>query len=371
MEEGPGVTGYPRTDREERVAAPALRDLVGTMFGRCGMSGEDAALLADTLIVADLQGVHSHGVLRVPEYVRKLRAEGVDPRGRPRVVTDRGAALVVDGGNSMGQVGAAFAMRRAIERACDTNVAVAAVRGSNHCGAMAYYATMALPQDMVGLAATSALPTMAPWGGVDKILGINPLAVAIPAGREGPVVFDAAFSASSHGKIRVYHQKGAPLPPDWAFDSDGRPTTDPVVALAGLLRPVGGYKGTGLALVWGLLATLLSGAAYGTELGSMVDGPQAGQDGHVFLALRVAGFEEPARFKTRVDAVVRQIRACRRAPGVKRVYPPGHLEAETARRYTEEGIPLTEATLAALEETARALGCDTGTLVVTRSGPTP
>jgi hypothetical protein len=165
------VTGYPGTDREERVAAPALRDLVGTMFGRCGMSGEDATLLADTLIVADLQGVHSHGVLRVPEYVRKLRAEGVDPRGRPRVVTDRGAALVVDGGNSMGQIGAAFAMRRAIERAGDTNVAVAAVRGSNHCGAMAYYAAMALPKDMVGLAATNALPTMAPWGGVDKILG--------------------------------------------------------------------------------------------------------------------------------------------------------------------------------------------------------
>lgn len=336
------MTGYPGTDRERRAAAPPLRDLVETMFGRCGMSVGDAALLADTLVVADLQGVHSHGVLRVPEYVRKLRAEGVDPRGCPRVVTDRGAALVVDGGNSMGQIGAAFAMRRAIERARDTNVAVAAVRGSNHCGAMAYYAAMAPPEDMVGLAATNALPTMAPWGGVDKILGINPLAVAIPAGREPPIIFDAAFSASSHGKIRVYHQKGVPLPPDWAFDAGGRPTTDPMVALAGLLRPVAGYKGTGLALVWGLLATLLSGAAYGTELGNMVDGPQAGRDGHVFLALRVAGFEEPAHFKARVDAAVRQIRASRRVPGVEGVYPPrtprGRDRAPLRRgRYSADG----------------------------------
>jgi LDH2 family malate/lactate/ureidoglycolate dehydrogenase len=362
------VSGYPGIDRERRVAAPALRGLVGAIFERCGMGAEEAALVADTLVRADLQGVHSHGVLRVPEYVQKLCARGVDPRGRPRLVSDRGAALVVDGGNSMGQVGAAFAMRGAIRRARETNVAVAAVRGSNHCGAMAYYAAMALPEDMIGLAATDALPTMAPWGGIDKILGINPLAVAIPAGEEPPLVFDAAFSGSSHGKLRVYQQKGASIPPDWAYDAEGRPTTDPAAALTGLLQPIGGYKGTGLALVWGVLATLLSGAAYGTELGNMVDGPRAGQDGHVFLALRVAGFEEPARFKARMDAVIRQIRASRRAPGVDRVYPPGHLEAETAQRYADEGIPLADATLADLARAARALDCDTAALAAAAPG---
>jgi LDH2 family malate/lactate/ureidoglycolate dehydrogenase len=361
------MAGYPGSERERRIGAPVLRGLVSGIFERCGMGAEDAALLADTLVAADLRGVHSHGVLRVPEYVRKLRAHGVDPRGRPRVAGDRGAALVVDGANSMGQIGAAFAMRRAIERARDTNVAVAAVRGSNHCGAMAYYAAMALAEDMIGLAATNALPTMAPWGGLDKILGINPLAIAVPAGAELPVVFDAAFSGSSHGKIRVYQQKGAGIPPDWAFDAEGRPTTDPTVALAGLLQPIGGYKGTGLALVWGVLSTLLSGAAYGTELGNMVDGPRTGQDGHVFLALRVAGFEDTVRFKARMDTIIRQIRACRRAPGVEGVYPPGHIEAETARRYAEKGIPLTEATLADLEETAHELGLVPG-LVRAASG---
>jgi len=186
---------------------------------------------------------------------------------------------------------------------------------------------LALPEDMIGIAATNALPTMAPWGGVDKILGINPLAVAIPAGEEDPIVLDAAFSGSSHGKIRVYQQKGEHIPPDWAFDADGHPTTDPAAAINGLLQPIGGYKGTGLALVMGVLSTLLSGASYGTELGNMVDGPQAGNDGHFYLAIKVSAFVDLPEFKGRVDTIVRQIRNGRKAFNASRIYAPGELEA--------------------------------------------
>src|SRR3712207_632382 len=177
----------------------ALQALVEAIFAACGMGPDDARLLADTLVVADLRGVHSHGVLRVPEYVKKLRQDGVDPAGRPRVAVDAGAALVVDGGNSMGQIGATFAMRQAIERARTTGLAAAAVRGSNHCGAMAYYAMLALPEEMIGLTTTNALPAMAPWGGAERILGINPLAVAIPAAAEPPLVLDIAFSGAAVG----------------------------------------------------------------------------------------------------------------------------------------------------------------------------
>jgi LDH2 family malate/lactate/ureidoglycolate dehydrogenase len=247
-------------------------------------------------------------------------------------------------------------MRLAIERARTTNLAAVAVRGSNHCGAMAYYAMQALPEDMIGLATTNALPTMAPWGGADKIVGINPLAVAIPAAEADPIVLDTAFSGSSHGKVRVYHQKGLPIPDTWAFDPHGQPTTDAAVALDGLLQPIGGYKGVGLAIVMGILSTLLSGAAYGTELGNMVDGPRPGRDGHFFLALRVAGFEDPARFKARVDGIVRQIHASQLAPGAERVYAPGEPEAELSRRYRVEGIPLNDATLRDLSEAAEGLG---------------
>jgi LDH2 family malate/lactate/ureidoglycolate dehydrogenase len=352
------MSGYQTTERDRIVSPDDLAATVGPIFERSGMSPEDAALVTDSLVTADLRGVHSHGVLRVPEYAAKLRTGGVDPRGRPFVARDSGAALVVDGANSMGQVGSTFAMRLAVERARSTGVAAVAVRGSNHNGAMSYYAMMALPEDQIGLATTNALPTMAAWGGTDKILGINPLGVAIPAGAEAPIVFDAAFSGSAHGKIRVYAQKGLPIPEGWAFDKDGRPTTDATAALDGLLQPIGGFKGTGLALIMGVLSSVLSGAAYGTELGNMVDGPRPGRDGHFFLAVNVAAFEEPARFKARVDAIVREIHASRRAPGVERVYAPGELEAETERRYRREGVPLPEQTLRDIAATARELGLD-------------
>jgi LDH2 family malate/lactate/ureidoglycolate dehydrogenase len=333
-----------------------LEPAVAAIFERCGMSSGDAALVAQTLLWADLRGVHSHGVLRVPEYVRKLRERGVDPAGRPRVVQAAEAAILVEGGNSMGQVAAAFAMRQAIERARRTNVAVASVRGSNHCGALGYYAALALPEDMIGLATTNALPTMAPWGGKDKIVGINPLAVAIPAAAEPPVVLDCGFSHSSHGKIRVYHQKGWLIPQNWALDPDGRPTTDPAAAIHGLLQPIGGYKGVGLALVMGILSSVLSGASYGTELGNMIDGARPGQDGHFFLALRIAAFEEPGVFKGRVDGIIRQIRASHPAAPGARLYAPGGLEAEIEAQNRAEGVPLNAETLAGLEAAAGSLG---------------
>lgn len=328
------------------------------------MSHDDAGLLADTLVRADLRAIHSHGVLRVPDYVAKLTREGVDPRGRPQVVREAGAVVVVDGGNSMGQIGGTFAMREAIARGQAHGLGAAAVRGSNHCGAMDHYAMLALPHDMIGIASSNALPTMAPWGGIDKIIGMNPLAVAIPAAAEPPIVLDIAFGATAHGKIRVYHQKGAALPAGWAFDAEGRPTTDAAAALDGLIQPIGGHKGIGLAVVTGVLSTLLSGAAYGTALGNMADGPKAGADGHFFMALDIAAFGEPAAFKRRVDDVIRQIRASRPAPGVVRTYAPGELEAEYEARYRRDGIPLNDATLAGIAAAARERGVEEGLIAL-------
>lgn len=350
------MSPYPGTGSERRVSAGALHRTVSAIFQQCGVAAQDADLVADTLVVADLQGVHSHGVLRVPDYVQHLQVRGVNPRGRPRVVQDAVAAIVVDGDNSMGQVALTFATRAAIERARTSNVAVAAVRGSNHCGAMAYYARLALAEDMVGLATTNALPTMAPWGAIDKILGINPLAAAIPAADERPIVMDAAFSHSAHGKIRVFQQKGLPIPDHWAFDQEGRPTSDPAAAIQGLLQPIGAYKGTGFALVMGILSTVLSGASYGTELGNMVAGARPGHDGHFVCAIRIAAFEDPDRFKRRVDTILRELHASRRVDGIERVYAPGEIEAETEASYRKAGIPLNDVTLTAVTEVAHHLG---------------
>jgi LDH2 family malate/lactate/ureidoglycolate dehydrogenase len=300
--------------------------------------------------------------MRVPDYVAKLTRAGVDAKGRPHVVRDAGAALVIDGGNAMGQIAGAFAMDKAIERARETGVAFAAVGHSNHCGAMAWYAMQAMARDMIGIAATNALPTMAPWGGAERVVGINPIAVAMPSATQLPLVLDTAFSGSAMGKIVVYRQKGESIPADWAFDADGRPTTDPVAAMSGLLRPIGGFKGVGLAMVTGILSTLLSGAAYGTGLGDLTNGPLPGKDGHFMMALNVSAFTDLPAFKRQMDEVIAELRNCKKAPGAKRIYSPGELEHETSARYRAEGIPLNDETLAGISKAARDLGADLSTL---------
>lgn len=341
---------YPSVSSDSCVEAATLLARVTAIFENAGMEAADATLLADSLVTADLRGVHSHGILRVPDYVKKLKWEGVDPKGRPFVVKRKGASIVVDGNNAMGQIAGSFAMNEAIATASELGVAMAAIRGSNHCGALFHTAMKALDRNMIGIVGTNALPTMAPWGGCDKILGINPLGVAIPAKEEPPIILDAAFSASSHGKIRIYHQKGLSIPEGWAFDRNGSPTTDTAAALVGLLQPIGAFKGTGLAIVVGILSSLLSGAAFGTELGNMETGPTPGRDGQFVFAIDVDFFEDGGVFRSRVDNIVRQIRASAPAPGFERCYAPGEIEFETERRYRKEGIPLNAESLAGLEQ---------------------
>jgi LDH2 family malate/lactate/ureidoglycolate dehydrogenase len=356
------VAIYPKSENDLRVSADRLSEVVRAIFSACGVSEADAALLAESLVSADLRGIHSHGVLRIPEYVKKLTKDGVDPRGRPRIVSERGAAIVIDGGNSMGQIGGAFAMKRAIEKARDVGLALAAVRGSNHCGAMDWYTLMAARAGMIGLAGTNALPTMAPWGGMEKIVGINPLSIAMPAKKHSPFVLDFAFGATAHGKIRVYHQKGSPLPEGWAFNADGQPTTDAAQALSGLIQPIGQHKGVGLGMAIGMMATLLSGAAYGTELGDMIKGPGPGLDGHFFAAIDIAAFQDVESFKERVDGVIDEVHQSRPRAGISRLLVPGEIEAEFESAYARDGILLAKTTVDDIAVAANALGVESSGL---------
>lgn len=207
------------------------------IFAAAGVDAADLALLAATLVRAGLRGIHSHGTLCVPEYVKKLTVDGVDPGGRPQVVRQTGGAIVVDVANAMGQVAMSFALDQAIVTAREHGVAMAAVGRSNHCGAMDYWAMRALPQATIGIAGTNALPTMVPWGGLDKIVGMNPLAISVSDHEEPAIVVDLAFGMTAHGKIRVYEQKGQPIPGNWATDTAENLTTDAAAALAGLILP--------------------------------------------------------------------------------------------------------------------------------------
>jgi LDH2 family malate/lactate/ureidoglycolate dehydrogenase len=353
---------YPGNENEQRIDEAVLVRVVADIFSACGMASQDAWLVADSLVHADLRGIHSHGVMRVPVYVGKLLDEGVDPKGQPGIEREQGAALVIDGANAMGQVAVTFAMRAAIERAERTGVCTAAIANSNHCGAMDYYALMASEADMIGLATTNALPTMAPYGGADRILGINPLGIAIPAGDHPPVVLDTSFGATARGRIEIYQQKGLALPDDWALDSDGRPTTDPAVALNGLIAPAGAHKGSGLAVMTGLLSTILTGAAYGTQLGNVDEGPRAGADGQFVMVINPAAFDTVDAVKTRADGVVEEILKSRRAPGFDSVLPPGRLESNLMEEFAEDGIPLNQETIENIRAAADRLGTDASAL---------
>jgi LDH2 family malate/lactate/ureidoglycolate dehydrogenase len=331
------------------VDAGDLRERVRGIFARLGLPEHDAAVVADQLVEADLRGVHSHGVMRVPSYVAGLKGGRINPRPQIRVVVDHGAQAVVDGDNAMGQVAAFRANELAIERGREHGLAGVALRRSGHAGAMAYYPIRALRHGLIGFATTNAGINMPPTGGVQKLVGNNPFAIAVPTGRDWPMVLDMATSVVAGGKLDVARAKGEPIPLGWARDVQGRPTTDPVAARQGSLEPLGGPKGYGMAVMLDVLAGVLSGGRFGAGLG----GPGSGQ---FFLTLAVERYMPLEEFKARMEQLLDQLHACPRAPGVERIYVAGEIEWELQQRRTREGVPLEESVLGDLDRAEREPG---------------
>src|SRR5215470_8836212 len=253
-------------DKERtRVPAAAIVGLITDALATVGLPEADAAKVAELMTEADLTGADAHGVFRLPQYVRRLRAGGVNPRPEIRVTQTAAATALVDGDNGMGHLVMARAAETAIELARATGIAWVGARRSNHAGAAGVYAALPLAQSMIGIYSVVASANhMAMWGGAETLLGTNPLAVAIPAGEEAPVVLDIATTVVSYGTVKAHRLQGKPMPEGWIVDrSDGAPLTDAARSAEGLLLPIGGYKGAGLALVLGLLAGTLNGAAFG------------------------------------------------------------------------------------------------------------
>ncbi len=351
---------YPGTENELRVPQQVLRNAVVAIFHQCGMSPQDADVVAGSLVEADLRGIHSHGVLRIPDYVGKLRREGVDPKGQPGITKEFGNLAVIDGGNNLGQIGMMFATKWSIAKAKEAGIAFASIANSNHAGTMEYYARQALAEGMIGICGTNALPTMAPWGGKDKLVGINPFGIAIPGGKEGDFVLDIAFGETAHGKIRVFAQKGEPIPETWAYDAEGNTTTDAVAALEGLIRPIGGHKGVGMGMAIGMLSALSSGSGYGTETGNMIDGPSPGRDSQFVMAINVAELQDIGDIRRRSDVILNQIRQSARSAGTDRLFVPGEIEASLEAEFATNGIPLNDDTLDDIKSAARSVGADIG-----------
>ncbi|HEY0571015.1 MAG TPA: Ldh family oxidoreductase [Enterovirga sp.] len=342
------------------VSERDLKTFCVSVLTRVGVSDEQAAEIIENLVEADLRGVESHGVVRLPIYAERLAAGATNPRPQIRVVRETPTSLVIDGDNGMGQWVGVRAMERAISKAKENGGACTfvSVRNSNHYGAAAYYAEMACPHDMVGFSYTiGGINHMVPWGGAEAMLGNNPFAVAMPAGEERPIVLDMACSVAARGKIIVAAKEGRPIPGDWAVGPDGQPTTDAVEALKGFVQPVGGPKGYALTLMIGLLSTMLSGAAFGSEVTHMYEDLEQPQNvGHLFGVLPITLFEDIDVYRRRMDQAIREMRNAKRAPGVERIYLPGEREHIWLAERRQSGIPLGQGLFSELNELGARYG---------------
>jgi LDH2 family malate/lactate/ureidoglycolate dehydrogenase len=341
-----------------RVQAATLAAFITRALQAAGLPAGDADGVAGLMVEADLRGSDTHGVIRLPLYLRRLEAGGVNPRPNIRIVREKMSTALVDGDNGIGHLVMRFAAQTAIEKAKQSGVAWVGARMSNHAGPAALYATMPLAHDMIGLyLAVGSNNHLPPWGSTENLLGTNPIAIAIPAGEEPPIVLDMAPTVAAFGKVRLKAQRGEEMPVGWMIGRDGKPLTDPKRADEGLLLPIGDYKGSGLSLIIGLLAGTLNGAAFGRDVIDFVKEPgKATNTGHAIVAIAVDGFMPVADFKRHVDVAIRTMRGAERLPGVERIWLPGeqsHLKREDRAR---NGIPMPKSLRDSLDAAARDLG---------------
>src|SRR5690348_3197804 len=264
-DETPKETCMPPT--EVRVSADALNAFITRAFTAVGIPERDAATLGELVTEADLRGSDTHGVIRMPNYCKRIKAGGVKARPDIRVTQERASTALVDGDNGMGHLAMKLAAETAIAKAKQTGIGWVGARMSNHAGPAQLYAMMPLAHDMIGLYfAVGSNNHLPPWGGSESLLGTNPIAVAVPALEEPPVVMDMAPTVSAYGKVRLKASRGEPMPVGWMIDKEGKPLTDPKRADEGHLLPIGEYKGYALALMIGLLAGSLNRAAFGRDV---------------------------------------------------------------------------------------------------------
>jgi len=303
----------------------------------------DAAIIADSMVEADLRGVGTHGVLRLPGYARMLREGNMNPQPSIKVIQESNSTAVLDVDNAVGNLAAARAMELAISKARDASIGVITVRNSTHCGALACYTTMAIEKDMIGFMTSNGPPIVPAYGGKTRCFSTNPWSFGIPAGEELPIVLDMATTVAAGGKIRVASIKGEKIPLDWALDKDGVPTDDPVKVMSGgFYQWIGGPKGYGLAVVTDVLAGILSGGGFGQMLAPLKEpyGSNLIRQGHFVAALNIEAFMPLTEFTGRVDQMIRGLKASERINSMEEIRLPGERGLKMKEERLKSGIPL-------------------------------
>jgi L-2-hydroxycarboxylate dehydrogenase (NAD+) len=340
-----------------RVDLARLRYFIASAFETVGMPAADARTVAGLMAEADLQGSDGHGVIRLPQYLKRIRAGGINLHPEIRVATERSGMALLNGDNAMGHLVMKRAAEIAVEKARIAGVAWVGVQWSNHAGPASLYARMPLAHDMIGLYfAVGNANHLPPWGGLDMLLSTNPIAAAFPTHEEPPIVLDMATTVAAYGKVKAKAARGEMMPEGWMIDREGNPLTDPRRANEGFLLPIGGYKGYGLALIVGLLAGTLNEAAMGKDVIDFNhDASSATNTGQAIVAIDPAAFGDLARFKAAVDTLIRDLRASERMPGVDRIRMPGEQSHAKALAQRSAGIAIAASLMQTLDRLAEEL----------------
>jgi len=332
---------------------------------KLGIPENDAKIVADVLIEADLRGVDSHGLIRIYSYYGlRLEKKYMDPFARYKILKETDTTVLYDGGNGAGQVVSYYAMSRCIKKAKKSNLAIAVVKNSNHYGIAAYYSMMALKHDMIGISLTNSQSLVAPTYGRTAVIGTNPISIAVPSYNEYPFVLDMATSVVPIGRIKVYEEKGEKIPIGWGIDDYGNVTDDPKKVQSGgpgALMPLGGtdemrgYKGYGLAIMVEILCAALSGASHLTGVGFPHE-PRVSDVSHFFMAINIEAFRPLFDFKKQMDDMIKLLKNSPKASGHDRIYVAGEKEFEIAEYNEKNGIPVLKKVVEELKKNGERLG---------------
>ncbi|MDK2809484.1 MAG: hypothetical protein PWR27_193 [Petroclostridium sp.] len=333
------------------IDSESLRDYCIKLLNKEGVPEEEAFYMADSLVVANLRGVDSHGVSRMPIYMKRLREGLVNRKCSFEVQNEAPGSMLVDAQNSLGPVVGVKVMERAIEKAKESGSVMVGVKNSNHYGTASYFSMLALKENMIGISASNAPSTMAPWGGIKPFLGTNPFSFAIPTGNEKPIVIDMATSVVARGKIILAAKNGQKIPEGWAINKEGEVTTDAEEALVGSVLPFAGPKGYAISLLIDILAGILSGGPYGPHINNLYENFKDPQCvGHFFGVINIEKFIPVENFKSMVDRMIREIKGAPKGKNTKEIFLPGEIEYNIQTKRLQEGIPITIPVLDDLKE---------------------
>jgi LDH2 family malate/lactate/ureidoglycolate dehydrogenase len=340
-----------------KIVRKVLLDAAEAILSKLGESAENAAVGAESLVQADMRGVSTHGINLLRLVSQRIDAGMLQLPTKVTVVSDFGATAMLDGGNGLGPVAAYRALDLTIDKAMQFGVGMVTLRNTNNIGALGCISGAAAKRGFLAIVTTNGNPSVAPFGAAQPFFGTNPISIAVPRGSQDPLVLDMSSSIVARGKIRLASLSGQPIPLGWAIDEDGNPTTDAKKALKGCLLPLGGPKGSGLAMMIDILSGMLSGSAYGDGLKSFHELEGQTGVGASFICIDAGRFVGKGQFEKMVTEYTARIKGLRRQPGFDEILLPGEVETNKEAESARMGIEVPEAVVSAIDEISVKLGC--------------